>query len=80
MPCNILAAPFVYEDKLVGVVEFATFREFSDAEIDFLKTVNESLAIAFNFAYSRRKMQELLEESQRQSEELEAQTEELQSQ
>ncbi len=79
-PRNILAAPCVYEGKLMGVFEFASFKEFSDTEIDFLNDVTESVAIVFSSARSRQEVQELLEETQRQSEELVAQTEELQSQ
>ncbi len=79
-PCNILAAPFVHEGSLMGVLEFASFREFSDTKMAFLGSATESVAIAFNSARVRQKTQELLEETQRQSEELAAQAEVLQSQ
>lgn len=79
-PNNILALPFVYDGQLVGVAEFASFKEFSDAQIDFWNSVAETVAIVFVAAENRRRMQKLLEETQRQSEELEAQTEELQGQ
>ena len=37
MPCNILAAPFVYEDKLVGVVEFSALVEMLKMAPDEVK-------------------------------------------
>jgi putative methionine-R-sulfoxide reductase with GAF domain len=79
-PCNIFVMPLIYEDKLVGVVEFASFKKFTETKMDFWDNVSESVAIAFYSAQSRRKMLGLFEESQQQSEELEAQAEELQSQ
>lgn len=79
-PKNILVAPFLFDKELTGVLEFASFSEFSESEKVLLDRIGESLAIAFNSAYNRQDMLKLPEESQRQSEELEAQTEELQSQ
>ncbi len=80
IPRNILVLPLLHEEELVGLVEFASFKEPSDVEIAFLNNIAESTAIAFNSAQSRLKMQDLLEKTQQQSEELEAQAEELQSQ
>ncbi|CAK8711183.1 MAG: signal transduction histidine kinase [Candidatus Electronema aureum] len=76
-PCNIVAAPFLHEDRLVGVIELASFKEFSDADMNFLRDVTSSIAIVFDVARRRQEVQELLEETQRQSEELRHQSEEL---
>jgi tubulin-specific chaperone A len=75
-PRSILAAPFVHEGKLMGVLEFASFKEFSDPALDFLRNVLESVAVAFASAQSRQ-VQELLEETQRQAEELRQHSAEL---
>jgi signal transduction histidine kinase/HAMP domain-containing protein len=77
VPINILAVPFSHENILTGVIEFASCKEFSDAQMDFLDGVTENVAIAFKTARSSQEVQELLEETQRQSEELKQQSEEL---
>ncbi|OQY46955.1 MAG: hypothetical protein B6242_06345 [Anaerolineaceae bacterium 4572_78] len=79
VPNNILVAPFIYEDNVIGVIELGTLYEFGQRELDFMKKAMESLAIAFFMAQARGKMQELLEQSQRQTEELQVSEEELQA-
>uniref|UniRef100_UPI004055FCB2 response regulator n=1 Tax=Candidatus Electronema sp. TaxID=2698783 RepID=UPI004055FCB2 len=78
-PRCVLAAPFTYEGKLAGVLEFSSLRTFSGAAISFLDDVLESVAVAFATAQSRQ-VQELLEETQRQAEELRTNNEKLESQ
>ena len=80
VPRNVLALPFLHQEKLVGVLEFASFKEFSDEDIAFLNQIAESIAIVFNAAHSRQEVQELLAETQAQSEELRASNEELEAQ
>ncbi len=76
-PCNIVAAPFLHEERLVGVIELASFKEFSDEDMSFLREAGDSIAIVFDVARRRQEVQDLLEETQRQSEELRHQGEEL---
>ncbi len=76
-PCNILAVPFTHEETVLGVLEFASFTEFSDEQMEFLKSVTEHIAIAFRSAQSKQEVQELLEETREQTEELKQQSEEL---
>ncbi|XOF32849.1 MAG: response regulator [Candidatus Electrothrix sp. YB6] len=78
-PCNILAVPFSHENDLIGVVEFAAFREFSDEVMDFLNDVTENIAVAFRSAQNRQQVEDLLAETQLQSQELKQQSEELQA-
>ncbi len=77
IPKNIIVFPFLYDGEVKGVVEVGAAQEFSDLDMQFLNMVGENIAIAFNAAQSRTKLKELLEETQRQAEELEAQQEEL---
>ncbi len=77
VPRNILVMPFLRDEEVMGVVELGTFHEFSDLNLNFLNQVSESIAIAAHSAQSRRQMQELLENSKTQAEELQAQQEEL---
>ncbi|VUD52720.1 Autoinducer 2 sensor kinase/phosphatase LuxQ [Thalassocella blandensis] len=85
-PTNILVQPFTIDGEVKGVVEIGSFRPFTDNQLELVRLVAENIAIAANSAQDREKMQELLEESQRQSEELlkqqeilKAQSEELQA-
>lgn len=50
---------------------------FSSSEIEFIESSVQSIGISFNSARARRKIQELLEQTRIQSEELQAQQEEL---
>jgi len=79
-PRNIIVLPFVYEDKVRGVIEIGSFKEFTDIQLEWLNQVMPIVAIAVNTAESRDKMQSLLQQSQAQAEELQSQSEELQSQ
>jgi CheY-like chemotaxis protein len=79
-PHHILVIPFIYEDRVDGVIELGRFAEWTDAQVAFLESVTENVAIAFQVAQARARTMELLEETQRQAEVLQAQTEELQAQ
>lgn len=80
VPQSILVLPFVYDGELRGVIELGSFTIFTPLQLEFLQQVTEAIAIAVNTAQSRTKMQELLNQTQTQTEELQAQAEELQSQ
>jgi signal transduction histidine kinase/DNA-binding response OmpR family regulator len=79
-PRNILVIPFLYESKIKGVIELGAFQEITDQQLDYLKTVTPSIGIAIHTAQSRFRLQELLQQTQTQTEELQSQAEELQSQ
>ncbi len=76
-PKNIIILPLLQDGALKGVLEIGASRTFSDLDMQFLNMIGENLAIVFNAAQSRAQLKELLEETQRQAEELEAQQEEL---
>jgi CheY-like chemotaxis protein len=76
-PRNIMVYPFLYEGEVKAVAEIGTTAEFSDLHHQFMQLIANNVGIAINAAQSRRKLKELLEETQRQSEELETQQEEL---
>jgi CheY-like chemotaxis protein/HAMP domain-containing protein/putative methionine-R-sulfoxide reductase with GAF domain len=77
VPGNIILLPFLYEEQVVGVIELGTLTEFSQAQLDFMETALASIAIAFNTAQARARIDELLAQTQQQAEELQAQSEEL---
>ena len=77
IPRNVVVSPFMMDNQLSGVIEFGAFKEFSDAEMELLNTTMENIAVNFTTAKANAKMKFLLEETQRQTEELESQQEEL---
>ncbi|MCS0790016.1 ATP-binding protein [Cytobacillus firmus] len=79
-PKSIMMAPVMLKDEVVAVVELASLRPFTDAQIKLLEKVIETLGIAITNISGRMEIERLLAESQAQTEELQAQAEELQSQ
>jgi signal transduction histidine kinase/DNA-binding response OmpR family regulator/HAMP domain-containing protein len=80
LPRQVLLQPFLYEDTLKGVIELAAFKPITELQQEFLTQVMSGIGIAVNTAQSRSRLQELLQQSQTQTEELQSQAEELQSQ
>ncbi len=76
-PKNIIVYPFQYAGRVKGVIEIGSVNEFSDLDMQFLTLVAENIGIAFNSSQSRTKLKELLDETQRQAEELQVQQEEM---
>lgn len=76
-PSSIIIFPFLYMGRVKGVIEVGSTRRFSALDVEFLNVVGNSIAVAFNSSESRSQLRELLEETQRQAEELESQQEEL---
>src|SRR5690606_22584961 len=79
-PTNILVQPFIIDGEVKGVIEIGSFNTFNDSQMELMRSVGENIAITTNSSLDREKMKELLEESQRQSEELLKQQEKLQIQ
>ena len=77
-PSHIVALPLLHNDTLIGLIELGSFTAFSEDHLEFLNQVKEGLAIALSVNKSRRKVNELLEQTQAQTEELRVQQEELQ--
>ncbi len=77
-PSNIIVAPFLYAGKLIGVIEIASLSKFREVDIEFIDIVSENIAVAFKSTQTNEHVKKLLEETQRQSEELQSQQEELQ--
>jgi len=76
-PKNLLIVPFLFEGKTVGVLEIGRLTNFNEVEKEFINVSMDSIAISVNSAVSRKRIQELLEETQVQTEELQTQQEEL---
>jgi len=76
-PKQLLITPFLFEGKTLGVIEMGRLTDFTETEKEFINASMESIAISVNSAIARKQIQELLEETKVQSEELQMQQEEL---
>ncbi len=78
-PNAVLAIPVFYETKLKGVIELASLKSFTPQVIDFLKAATFNIGQAIHSARDHERLQELLAETQAQSEELQSQHSELEN-
>ncbi|RRS06023.1 response regulator [Aquabacterium soli] len=76
-PAELLIAPASVDGVVYAVVELGFFHPVLAADRELVDRVSESLAVAIRASRDRTRLEELLEETQRQSEELQAQQEEL---
>ena len=76
-PAELLIAPASVDGVVYAVVELGFFHPVLAADRELVDRVSESLAVAVRASRDRTRLEELLEETQRQSEELQAQQEEL---
>ena len=86
-PKSIYAIPLLYEKKLYGVLEVASFEEIDRLKVEFMDTTARIISISLYTVLQRMQIEELLQKTQEskkqlkaQAEELQAQTEELQTQ
>lgn len=78
-PATILALPVFHEKRLKGAVELATLETYSPIAIEFLKAAVFNAGMAISSIQNHLHLQELLAETQAQSEELQTQHSELEN-
>jgi len=76
-PRQVVAFPVFDGLTIKGAIELGTLKPFREQELEFLRSAAHNIGIAISSCQSRKKMQELLEETQSQAEELQAQHSEL---
>ncbi|WP_373232612.1 response regulator [Cohnella sp.] len=76
-PSSLIIQPILHENTVLGIVELASISEFNSENIELLERLCEKLGTIVNNIHSRRRVEELLRESQAMTEELQAQSEEL---
>ena len=76
-PRSLLIMPIMVNEKTLGLIEMASFKEFEDYQIQFLETLGENIASTIDSVRNTSRMQSLLEDSQQQAEEMRAQEEEM---
>lgn len=77
-PLTIAALPLIHDKRLIGVVETASFHSFGDRENELFELARRVLATGVGVTISRSLVDELLEQTQSQTEELRVQQEQLQ--
>lgn len=76
---NLVIFRITRDNRNIGVIELATLTDYSELDIEFLRSISGNIGLAFYAAQNRKKLQELLEETQAQAEELQSQHTELES-
>jgi signal transduction histidine kinase/DNA-binding response OmpR family regulator/HAMP domain-containing protein len=77
-PQNILVLPVIFEGRVKGVLELASFDRFSPTHEAFLDQLTESIGIVINTIEANTRTEDLLEQSQSLATELQSRQEELQ--
>lgn len=76
-PRNLLIVPMKVEEKVLGVIELASFSTIMDYQVEFVEKVAQSIAQTLTSVKTNIKTAELLERTQQQAEEMKAQEEEV---
>jgi signal transduction histidine kinase/DNA-binding response OmpR family regulator/CHASE3 domain sensor protein len=76
-PRNIVAVPIMRHTEIIGVMELGSLNSYTPLQLELLSSISNNIGIAIHVAQNRKKLQELLEETQAQAEELQAQHSEL---
>lgn len=78
-PASFMAVPLVYQGRVNGVLELASLKPFEDGVQNLLEDAGRTIGIAINSLENNIRLQELLQQTQAQSEELQAQHTELEN-
>ncbi|TJZ41654.1 HAMP domain-containing protein [Streptomyces piniterrae] len=78
-PANVIVLPVLFEDKVLGVIELASFQPFTQIQKDFLSQIAEMIATSVNTISVNTKTEVLLKQSQELTEQLKERSAELES-
>ncbi|WP_235990178.1 HAMP domain-containing protein [Streptomyces ureilyticus] len=79
-PSSVVIIPILFEDKLLGVIELASFSRFSDVHLAFFDQFVNTIAVAINTIIANSRTESLLGQSQRLATQLQERSDELQRQ
>ena len=79
-PSSVVIIPILFEDKLLGVIELASFSRFSDVHLAFFDQFVNTIGVAINTIIANSRTESLLGESQRLAMQLQERSDELQKQ
>jgi hemerythrin-like metal-binding protein/PAS domain S-box-containing protein len=76
-PKCLFITPLIHDDKVIGIMEIASFNYLKDYEIEFLEKLAENIATTLSTTAINEKTSQLLIKAQQQAETMQAQEEEL---
>ncbi|MHB9858655.1 HAMP domain-containing protein [Streptomyces sp. YIM S03343] len=76
-PAQVIVLPVLFESKVLGVIELASFTPFTQIQKDFLNQIAEMIATSVNTISVNTKTEVLLKQSQELTEQLRLRSEEL---
>ncbi|MEW9527540.1 HAMP domain-containing protein [Microbispora sp. NPDC049125] len=79
-PAQIVVLPILFENHVLGVLEMASFTQFSEVHLAFLTQLVETIGVTINTIMANSRTEDLLKESQRLATELQERSDELQRQ
>ncbi|WOX09610.1 HAMP domain-containing protein [Streptomyces sp. N50] len=79
-PASVVIIPIIFEDKLLGVIELASFSRFSDVHLAFFDQFVNTIGVAINTIIANSRTESLLGQSQRLAMQLQERSDELQKQ
>jgi signal transduction histidine kinase/HAMP domain-containing protein/CheY-like chemotaxis protein len=79
-PASVVVLPILFEDKVLGVIELASFSRFSDVHLAFFDQFVVTIGVAINTITANARTESLLSESQRLAQQLQGRSDELQRQ
>ncbi|MFJ4682493.1 HAMP domain-containing protein [Streptomyces sp. NPDC088789] len=78
-PAQVIVLPVLFEGKVLGVIELASFTAFTQIQKDFLNQIAEMIATSVNTISVNTKTEVLLKQSQELTEQLRDRSEELEN-
>ncbi|WP_307670196.1 HAMP domain-containing protein [Streptomyces sp. V2I9] len=78
-PAHVIVLPVLFEGKVLGVIELASFQPFTHIQRDFLNQIAEMIATSVNTISVNTKTEKLLEQSQELTEQLRDRSQELEN-
>ncbi|WP_335933326.1 HAMP domain-containing protein [Streptomyces sp. PTD5-9] len=78
-PAHVIVLPVLFEGKVLGVIELASFQPFTQIQRDFLNQLAEMIATSVNTISVNTKTEKLLEQSQQLAEQLRDRSMELEN-
>ncbi|MCU1654332.1 MAG: histidine kinase, partial [Pseudonocardia sp.] len=78
-PSHVVVLPVLFEDRVLAVIELASFRPFSEVHQGFLAQIVETVGVVLNTIIATTQTEVLLEQSQSLATELQSRSAELQA-
>ncbi|MBT1710527.1 PAS domain S-box protein [Fulvivirgaceae bacterium PWU5] len=76
-PSCVIIIPLLANEEVTGVLEFASFTNYTEGQVEFFKKASEAIAISLLSVKTTERIKSLLTDSQQREEEMRAQEEEM---